>query len=93
MTQAMNVAPRSSSQCAECRLTKCLSSTKTAVPIIGPTSVPMPPRTTMTMPSPESIQNSTAGDTKPLCMANRAPAIAPRHPAITKESSLYRAVA
>src|SRR5229473_3391903 len=55
-------------------------------PITGPNSVPMPPRMTMTMRSPERVQYITAGLTKSVLLASNAPARPHMVPAMTKQT-------
>ena len=57
---------------------------KLTLPTIGPTSVPMPPSSTMTSPSTERLIEIVSGEILPFENANRPPAIPQIAPAMTK---------
>jgi hypothetical protein len=77
-------------QCAVSAESTSSSNRSATAPITGPKSVPMPPRITMNMISPDRVQCMKSGVRYSVWFASKAPASPPPLPAMTKAVSLYR---
>src|SRR5947209_3586482 len=76
--------PKSARQYSVCRATLSCNVKNVTLPTMGPTSVPMPPSSTMTRPSTERLIEIVSGEMLPLEKAKSPPAMPQMAPAMTK---------